>query len=269
MSTERAGSLLSGWAVILGSSSGFGAACAVALAKAGMDIFGVHLDRRSTLPMVEQVQQEIKAAGREAVFFNVNAADEAARNEVLTKMGEILAAKKQQGQVNVFLHSLAFGALKPMVGSDVLSKAQVEMTLDVMAHSLVYWAQGLLQRELMVRGGRIFAMTSSGSLHCWGGYGAVSAAKAALESHIRQLAWELAPLGVTANSLRAGVTVTPASSKIPGIKEMIDVATRKNPHHRLTEPKDVGECIVALARPETYWLTGNILNIDGGEEIGS
>jgi enoyl-[acyl-carrier protein] reductase III len=269
MSTERSGSLLSGWAVILGSSSGFGAASAIALAKAGMDIFGVHLDRRSTLPMAEQVQQEIKAAGRQAVFFNINAADEVARKESLGKMGEILESSGQRGQVKVLLHSLAFGALKPMVGSDVLSKAQVEMTLDVMAHSLIYWSQGLLEREMMVRGGRIFAMTSSGSLHCWGGYGAVSAAKCALESHVRQLAWELAPMGITANSLRAGVTVTPASSKIPGIKEMIDVATRKNPHHRLTEPKDLGECIVALARPETYWLTGNILNIDGGEEIGS
>ena len=92
----------------------------------------------------------------------------------------------------------------------------MEMTLDVMANSLVYWTQGLVAKKLMGEGGRIYAMTSAGSLHIWGGYGAVSAAKCALESHIRQLAFELVPLGITANALRAGVTDTPALRKIPG-----------------------------------------------------
>ncbi len=47
------------WAVILGSSSGFGEALSIRLAKAGMNIFGVHLDRRGTLPKVEEVKQNI------------------------------------------------------------------------------------------------------------------------------------------------------------------------------------------------------------------
>ena len=115
----------------------------------------------------------------------------------------------------------------------------------------------------------LYAMTSAGSLHMWGGYGAVSAAKCALESHIRQLAFELAPLGITANSIRAGVTETPAMRKIPASDGIVAVALRKNPNKRLTTPQDVASCLVALARPETYWLTGNVLNIDGGEEIGS
>jgi NAD(P)-dependent dehydrogenase (short-subunit alcohol dehydrogenase family) len=111
-------------------------------------------------------------------------------------------------------------------------------------------------------------MTSSGDVHCWGGYGAVSAAKCALESHIRQLAFELMPLGITANSLRAGVTDTAALRKIPGSTEMIEVALRKTPTHRLTTPLDVARCLTALARPETQWMTGNVINVDGGEEIG-
>ena len=261
--------LLSGWAVVLGASSGFGAACALSLARAGMDVFGVHLDRRSTIKAAEDVQAQIQALGRKAVFFNVNAASDEARAEVTAEIEKTLAAGGQLGQVRVLLHSLAFGALKPMTGEDVLTRAQLEMTIDVMANSLVYWSHDLVDRGLMGSGGRIYAMTSSGSLHIWAGYGAVSAAKSALESHIRQLAFELAPRGITANSIRAGVTDTPAMRKIPASDGIVQVALRKNPHHRLTTTQDVADCLVALARPETHWLNGNVLNIDGGEEVGS
>jgi NAD(P)-dependent dehydrogenase (short-subunit alcohol dehydrogenase family) len=113
--------------------------------------------------------------------------------------------------------------------------------------------------------GRIFAMTSTGSSSVWEGYGAVSAAKAALESHVRQLAFELGPRGITANAVCAGVTDTPAVKKIPNHETMIKAALRKNPAHRLTRPEDVANALVALAQPCTYWLNGNVLCIDGGE----
>ena len=70
-------------ALILGASSGFGGATAVELARSGFDVFGVHLDRRSTLPDAERVQTAIREQGREAHFFNVNAADPARRAEVM------------------------------------------------------------------------------------------------------------------------------------------------------------------------------------------
>jgi enoyl-[acyl-carrier protein] reductase III len=71
------------WALILGASSGFGGATARALAKDGMNIIGVHLDRKKTLPLAEAVRDEIIGMGRKALFFNVNAADPEKRAEVL------------------------------------------------------------------------------------------------------------------------------------------------------------------------------------------
>ena len=71
------------WALILGASSGFGAATALELASAGMNIYGVHLDRRATMPNVERVREEIAATGKEAVFFNINAADDNKRQSAL------------------------------------------------------------------------------------------------------------------------------------------------------------------------------------------
>jgi enoyl-[acyl-carrier protein] reductase III len=261
---------LDGWALVLGSSSGFGAATALALAAAGLDVFGVHLDRRATLPAAERVVAGIEGLGRRAHFFNVNAADAARRAEVVAAMERVLAERGEPGRLRVLLHSLAFGTLRPYVADEpkeAVTPAQVSMTLEVMAHSLVYWTQDVVARGLMGRGGRIFAMTSAGGTRALPYYGAVSAAKAALESHIRQLAVELAPRGITANAIRAGVTATPAAQKIPGYDSLEDGARRRNPSGRLTTPDDVARAIVALSHAATAWLTGNVIGVDGGEDI--
>lgn len=253
------------WALVLGASSGFGGACAIELAKTGYDIAGVHLDRRAGLKRVEEIKAEITQAGREARFYNINAADEAKRQEVLDDLkGEL---SRNGGTVAVFMHSLAFGTLKPYIAEQALTRKNIEMTVDVMAHSIIYWVQDLVRREMIGRGGRIFSMTSSGSTRVIESYGAVSAAKCALESHSRQLAVELAPLGITANALRGGVTRTPASEKIPGSDRLFTEAAARNPHHRLTTPQDVARAVVALCNPGTDWITGNVINVDGGEEI--
>jgi NAD(P)-dependent dehydrogenase (short-subunit alcohol dehydrogenase family) len=248
----------------LGASSGFGGATAAALAEGGRDVFGVHLDRKGTLHLAEEVQERIRKQGRKAVFFNVNASDPEARAGVLEEV------KKQggPGSVRVVLHSLAFGTLKPYLADrpeDSINSKQMEMTLDVMAHSLVYWVQDLFWGGLLARGGRVFAMTSAGSSRIWKSYGAVSAAKCALESHIRQLSVELAPHGITANAVRAGVTDTPALRKIPGHERMIEEGQKTNPHRRLTTPEDVARAIAALCDEKLSWMTGNVLGVDGGE----
>jgi len=253
------------WALILGASSGFGEACVRALAAAGYDIAGVHLDRKAGLEHVQEITQAIEGHGRRHLFFNMNAADEGKRREVVDALAAELAANG--GTVAVLMHSLAFGTLKPYIAADALTKANIEMTLDVMAHSLVYWAQDVVGRGLMGRGGRIFAMTSSGSTRVIPSYGAVSAAKCALESHIRQLANELAPRGITANALRGGVTNTPAARRIPGSERLFEEGARRNPHGRLTTPEDIGRAVVALSVPGTDWITGNVINVDGGEEV--
>jgi len=136
-----------------------------------------------------------------------------------------------------------------------------------MAHSLVYWAQGLVRRGLMGEGGRIYAMTSAGNHRVWRTYGAVSAAKTSLEAHIRQLAVELSSRGITANAIQAGVTDTPALRKIPGSGDMVAHAGGVNPSGRITTPEDVARCIVELSRPGTYWMTGNVIRVDGGEDL--
>jgi len=260
------GSFLSGSALILGASSGMGEACALELASCGVDIFGVHLDRRATLPQVETITEKIKGYGREARFFNVNAADPEKRQFVLDEIERIVSP----GSIRILIHSLAFGTLKPFIAStesEAVSKAQMEMTLDVMANTLTYWTQDIVQRGLMGEGGSIYALTSAGSSRVWKTYGPVSAAKAALESQVRQLAMELGPKQISVNALRAGVTDTPALRKIPGSDGMIKIALNKNPRGRLTTPGDVAGVIALLSHPKAQWITGEVIGVDGGEYI--
>jgi len=143
----------------------------------------------------------------------------------------------------------------------------LEMTLDVMANSLVYWTQDLFHAGLFAPDARIYAMTSEGSTRVWRGYGPVSAAKAALEAHVRQLAVELARYGIAVNAIQAGVTPTPAQAKIPGAEEMLREAERRNPSGRLTSPEDVARAIRALSAPGLGWITGNVIRVDGGEAL--
>ncbi len=253
------------WGIVLGASSGFGAATAKAFAQAGMNILGIHLDRKSTLDNVKVLEQELLTYDVKCRFYNVNAADEVKRKEILTEMEPEI-----KGKVGLLFHSLAFGSLLPFINDDTknrLTKSQMDMTLDVMAHSLVYWTQDLAAGGFFNQNASVYAMTSAGSSKVWKSYGAVSAAKSALESHCRQLALELAPQKVRVNAILAGVTDTPALRKIPGNEGMIEVATKRNPMGRLTTPLDVAQAAVALSLPALGFMTGNVIRIDGGENV--
>ena len=253
------------WALILGVSSGFGAASSLALARSGFNIVGVHLDRRATVGNAERVAAEIRGTGREALFFNMNAADPERRSEIIQA-----CQKTAADGISLMLHSLAFGTLKPYIAQDAsgsINSAGMNMTLDVMAHSFVYWVQELFHAGLLNEGAKIFALTSAGAHRVWPSYGPVSAAKAALEAHVRQLAAELARFGISVNALQAGVTDTPAAQRIPGSDEMFARARESNPGKRLTTPEDLADFLVSLALCRSNWATGNVIRVDGGEDL--
>lgn len=259
------GAVAGRWALILGVSSGMGRATAQELARAGMHIAGVHLDPAAAEPSVSSLVAELHRLGVRTELRNANAARAGTRAELVTRLAE---ATDGAG-VRVLLHSLAFGALAPYLGGDRerLSSRQLEMTLDVMAHSLVYWVQELVAAGLLTRGAQVLAMTSAGTARVSASYGAVSAAKCALEAHVRQLAVELAPAGVAVNAIRAGVTATPALTRIPEHAELLARARAGNPHGRLTTPDDVAAAVLLLAGAGSSWLTGNVIGVDGGEGL--
>jgi enoyl-[acyl-carrier protein] reductase III len=257
------------YALILGASSGFGKAISLALAKKGVNIFGVHLDRAITMPDVNKLIQDLKDTGVEVNFFNVNAADSKRREEVIECISDSLK-DKEDSFIKVLVHSLAFGTLKPFISDEKengINQKQIEMTLDVMANSLVYWTQDLYYKNLLRRGSKIYGMTSSGGARQIAYYGAVSAAKACLESYIRQLAMELGSKGISVNAICAGVTDTPALKKIPNAQEIIKNALQRNPESRLTRPEEIAGFIADNYLTDSHWMTGNVIHLDGGESV--
>jgi enoyl-[acyl-carrier-protein] reductase (NADH) len=141
------------------------------------------------------------------------------------------------------------------------------MTLDVMSNSLIYWTQALYENNLFLKGSQIIGMTSSGGRRQWDSYGAVSMSKAALESACRQLSIELAKDNIGVNTIQAGVTDTPALRKIPGNQDMIERTLAINPSKRLTTPDDVAQVVSLIGLSDSTWMTGNIIRVDGGEDI--
>jgi enoyl-[acyl-carrier-protein] reductase (NADH) len=257
------------YALILGISSGFGKATALELAKQGYNIFGVHLDLGSNKQRAEEFRQELEVFGITAKFFNANAADDEVRTRIVNEIKNDFNDGKEH-VLRVLIHSLAFGAIKPLFDKNpdnACSKRQIEMTMDVMANSLIYWTQDLFVNNLLAENSRIFTLTSIGSTRAMNNYGAISAAKSALEAYIRQIAIELAPYKITANAILAGLTDTPASNKIPGFTKMLAHAKEHNPFNRNTVPEDVAQAISLLVDEKFYWITGQTLGVDGGESI--
>ena len=249
------------WALILGASSGIGAACAKKLAESGMNIYGIYL--RKPQSVIDELENYIKSQNVEVVFHKMNAMNDEKRLEVVNNLAKL-------GYVKTFIHSIAFGTLKPMLSKNdhsTLNQKNIEMTINVMGSSLVYWTQDLYKANLLKQGTQIFSMTSSGGRRQWPSYGAVSMAKATLESASRQLAIELAGEGIAVNTIQAGVTDTPALRKIPGNEKMIEFANKQNPSGRLTLPEDIADYVSLLSMSNNSWLTGNVLRVDGGEDI--
>lgn len=253
------------WCLILGVSSGIGKATAESLSKEGWNIFGVHLDMADQETRIAELKFALQQNNVQVHFFNKNADNRKAREEIINDLKDQLGTDT----LDLLVHSLAFGTLLPFIktaeNEDIIQKNQMEMTLSVMAHSLVYWTQDLWHQKLLAKGAKIFAMTSGGSVMHSKNYGAVSAAKSALESHARQLAIELAPHGVMVNCLRAGITNTPALRKIPEHEVLLQRAKDFNPHCRLSTVEDIGNAICSLTKMPGSWMTGNVINIDGGE----
>lgn len=250
------------YALILGVSSGIGAACATQLAKAGFNIIGLYM--RKPKDQIEQLNTNITNYNVDSQLIKMNACN-------YDQMESLLSSDDFKNiKIKVMVHSLAFGSMKPFIHKDKtqrLNKKNIEMTLDVMSNSLIYWVQSLLENNLFIEGSQIMAMTSSGGRKQWLSYGAVSMSKAALESACRQLAIELSPQNIAVNAIQAGVTDTPALRKIPGNEEMMKKAINANPRKRLTTPDDVAKVVTLIGTSHESWMTGNIIRVDGGEDI--
>ncbi len=148
-----------------------------------------------------------------------------------------------------------------------LNDEDIANTIYAMGTSLYTWTKEIFQRKLFCEDARILGLTSEGNEVAWRGYAAVSAAKVALESISRSIAYEFGPYGIRSNILQPGVTDTPALRLIPGSTHMAAHSRLRNPLGRLTTPEDVANVVYVMSLDETSWINGSIIRVDGGERI--
>lgn len=253
------------WALILGGSRGLGLATAQKLGANGFNLLLVHRDRKAELPAIESDFEKIRAGGVRLLAFNRDAVSGEVRNELLHEFAEILGGSNK---IAILVHSLAKGTVKPMAGDgERLSSEDFLITLDAMAVSWYAWTRELLDLELFATKAMILAFTSEGNTRPIQNYGAISAAKAALEAIGRNMALEFAPQGLCVNCIQAGITETRSFSMIPGSEELKRYAKKRNPSGRLTLPEDVANVVYLLSKTEARWITGTIIKADGGESL--
>ena len=221
---------MSKWVLLLGGSTGHGAAIAKKLAQDGYGIIAFHFDRGEAKKIAEETIQEVnKLTDGRCHYFNINAASEEAIETYIPKIKEITKGEK----LKLLLHSIAFGTTTNFFGEKPVTQRQMDMTVHVMGNSILYWTQKLYLDELLGAGSRIIGLTSEGNYLAMEGYGPVSVAKVAMEAIIRQIGWELGQYGITANSVQAGVTPTRALTKINDRwEDWVENTKKKKPYEK-------------------------------------
>ena len=254
---------MSEWVLLLGGSTGHGAATAKRLASDGYGIIAFHFDRGEAKKIADDTISEVnELTNGKCDYFNTNAASEETMDEYLPKIKEITNG----ANLKLLLHSIAFGTTTNFFGDKPVTQRQMDMTVHVMGNSILYWTQKLFSEKLLGKGSRIMGLTSEGNYLAMEGYGPVSVAKVAMEAVIRQIGWELGEHGITANAIQAGVTPTRALTKITdNWEDWIKNTKTRNPMRRTTTPEDIAGTISMLLKPEADFINCSIIYCDGGE----
>lgn len=182
------------------------------------------------------------------------------------------AVKDKLGRLDILVHCVAFAKKEDLEGAFVsTSRDGFAMALDISAYSLTALAQRAA--PLMggegpdAPGGAVLALTYLGADRVVPKYNVMGVAKAALESSIRYLAWDLGKRNIRVNGISAGPINTLAARGIAGFTSILQHVREKSPLQRNTEPAEVGDAALFLCSDLGRGVTGEVLFVDNGYHI--
>jgi enoyl-[acyl-carrier protein] reductase I len=229
--------------------------CAKAFHEFGAELAVTYLNDKAR-PHVEPLVRELRAP----LFLPLDVSIDGQLEAVFDTIG------KTWGELDILVHSIAF-APKEDLQSGLLdcSAAGFAKAMDVSCHSFVRMAR--LAAPLMKNGGTMMAMSYHGAAKVVPTYSVMGPVKAALESCVRYLAYELGGEGIRVHAISPGPLKTRAASGLKDFDLLLTEAARRAPIGELVDIMDVGFTCAYLATPYARRLSGETLYVDGGVNI--
>ena len=169
------------------------------------------------------------------------------------------------GSLDLLVHSVAFAAAEDLEGRFTdTPRDRFWMALDISAYSLVACARAAEPLMEAAGGGAIVTMTYLGGERAVPHYNVMGVAKAALDSSVKYLAWDLGRKNIRVNAVSAGPVRTLAARSIAGFPTMEAIVEERSPLHRPIDSDDVGEAAAYLLSDAAGNVTATTLYVDSG-----
>jgi len=242
-------------ALVTGASRGIGRAIALRLARDGADVAVGYLLNEGA---AQRVMDEITGMGRRAIPIQGDIRDS---KEVARIVEEAALGLGDGAGPDIVVANAALGALKPTLE---IRDSKWDLTLETCTRSFLAFARACAPRMEARGGGRLITLSSLGARRYLPRYAAIGTAKAALETLVRYLAVDMAPLGVRVNCVSGGPIETDALDYVMPEKEARQAVANETPLGRMGTPEDLANVVAFLTHPDSDWITGQTLVADGG-----
>ncbi|MEZ6062240.1 MAG: SDR family oxidoreductase [Planctomycetaceae bacterium] len=237
-----------------GASRGIGRACAIRLAQAGANVVVNFL---SSPDAARETASAVKSHGVDSIAVR---ADVSVRDDAHALVN---AAAEHFGGLDILVSNVAGGGFRPLMD---VTPAGIDAVVRTNAAPLVWLTQAaapLLSRS--AGNGKVICVSSHGSARAVANYGAIGASKAALESLMRHLAFELGPTGINFNAVMPGLVPTDAVRTMPGVDSLLDLVRKQMLlKDRDLTAEDVADVVAFLASPGSDLIQGQTIIVDGG-----
>lgn len=242
--------------LITGSSRGIGRALALTLAREGASVVVNYLRNAD---LAAEAVREIESLGGRAIAVQANM-EEPHEIDRLFESVEV-----EFGRLDHFVSNAAASSFKKILD---LKAHNLDRSFDLNVRAFVLGAQRAV--KLMRNGGRIAVLSSYGSIRAYPTYANLGSNKAAIEAFVRYMAVEFAPYGVNVNAINGGLIDTESCAyfyeRVAGMAPMSGVL-EKIPKGRMGTPQEVADTIAFLLAPESEYITGQTICVDGGLSV--
>ncbi|MFE7241813.1 SDR family NAD(P)-dependent oxidoreductase [Streptomyces sp. NPDC002596] len=241
-------------AVVTGAARGLGRSFAVGLAEAGADVVLVDLPGADG---VAETAAAVEALGRRSWTYGQDLSD------IEALAGFVDAVRAETGPLHILVNNAGTAALERF---NEITPASWSHIMRVNVDAVFFLSQRIAE-HMTADGvaGRIITITSKNALVAEAGLAHYNASKAAAQLLTETLAVELAPHGITANTLAPGMVETPIDGEFPFDREAFESAYRERiPLGRYAQPDECVGALLLLASDAGAYLTGARLVVDGG-----